>query len=96
MALTREQVEEIAHLARLNLTPEELERFGAQLESILGYVEKLNELKLEGVEPTAHVLPVTDRTREDVVAPGLSAEDVEAFAPEARAGSVRVPRILEE
>lgn len=95
MALTRKQVEEIAHLARLNLTPEELDRFGAQLDSVLGYVEKLNELDLDGVEPTAHVLPVTDRGRADEERPGLSPDDVEAMAPDFRAGSVRVPRILE-
>jgi len=96
MALTRKEVEEIAHLTRLNLTPEELAQFGSQLESILGYVEKLNELRLDGIEPTAHVLPLTDRGRADEVKPGLSPEDVEASAADSRAGSVRVPRILEE
>ena len=80
MALTRKDVEAIAHLARLSLTEAELARYGAQLEAILGYVESLNKLPLEGVEPTTHVSPA----------------EVEAMAPEFRAGSVRVPRILEE
>jgi aspartyl-tRNA(Asn)/glutamyl-tRNA(Gln) amidotransferase subunit C len=96
MALTRKDVEAIAHLARLSLTEAELARYGAQLDSILGYVESLNKLPLEGVEPTTHVSPATDRTRPDEPAPSLVPADVEAMAPEFRAGSVRVPRILEE
>jgi len=96
MALTRKDVEAIAHLARLSLTEAELARYGAQLEAILGYVESLNKLPLEGVEPTTHVSPATDRTRPDKPASGISAAEVEAMAPEFRAGSVRVPRILEE
>ncbi len=96
MALNRKDVEGIAHLARLSLTEAELERFGAQLEAILGYVESLNKLPLEGVEPTTHVSPATDRTRPDQPAPGLAQADVAAIAPEFKAGSVRVPRILEE
>ena len=52
MALTRKDVEGIAHLARLSLTEAELARYGAQLEAILGYVDSLNRLPLEGVEPS--------------------------------------------
>ena len=96
MALTRKDVEEIAHLARLNLTAEELDRYGTQLDAILGYVETLNQLDLEGVEPTTQVLNLTDRMRKDDPQPGLTPEDVEAIAPEFKAGSVKVPRILEE
>ncbi len=96
MGLSREDVARIAHLARLDLPPEELDRFGRQLADILGYVEKLNALSLEGVEPTAHALPVTDRDRPDGNAPGLTPDDVAAMAPEFRHGSVRVPRIMEE
>ncbi len=95
MALTRKNVEDIAHLARLNLTTEELERYGTQLEAILGYVEMLNQLDLEGVEPTTQVLALCDRMRKDEPQPGLTPEDVEAIAPEFKAGSVKVPRILE-
>jgi aspartyl-tRNA(Asn)/glutamyl-tRNA(Gln) amidotransferase subunit C len=96
MGFTRKDVEAVAHLARLSLSEAELARFGAQLEAIVGYVEKLNTLPLEGVEPTSTVSPATDRTRLDVPSPGLLPADVEAMAPEFRAGSIRVPRILEE
>ena len=96
MALTREETAKIAHLARLALTPEELDRFGKQLEAILGYVETLNKLDLKGVEPTAHVLTVTDRDRPDAITPGLTPDDLAANAPEFRHGMVRVPRIMED
>jgi aspartyl-tRNA(Asn)/glutamyl-tRNA(Gln) amidotransferase subunit C len=96
MALTRQDVEALAHLARLTLSPEELERFGEQLGGILEYVDRLNRLDLSGAEPTTHAVPVGNRFREDAVAPGLPQEAVTANAPDIRAGSVRVPRILEE
>jgi len=96
MALTREDVAKIAHLARLELTPEEMDKYLHQLAAILGYVDTLNKLDLKGVEPTAHVLTVTDRDRPDIVTPGLTPEDIAKNAPEFRHGMVRVPRIMEE
>ena len=96
MALTRNEVEAIAHLARLNLSDEELERFRPQLEAILGYVENLSQLDLSQVEPTTYVLSVSDRFRDDKIEPGLPAGELEANAPDFKAGAVRVPRILEE
>lgn len=95
MALTRTEVERIAHLARLHLSPAELDRYGAQLDAILGYVETLGKLDLAGVEPTAGVSDRTDRTRPDTPAASLTPDDLAAIAPEFRAGSVRVPKILE-
>lgn len=95
MALTRTEVERLAHLARLHLSQPELERYGAQLDAILGYVETLGKLDLTGVEPTAGVSADTDRSRPDVPAPSLTPDDLAAIAPEFRAGSVRVPKILE-
>ena len=96
MPLTRDDVAKIAYLARLELTPEELDKYGQQLAAILGYVDTLNKLDLKGVEPTAHVLSVTDRDRPDQVTPGLTPEDLAKNAPEFRHGMVRVPRIMEE
>ena len=96
MPLTRPEVEAIAHLSRLSLTPEELDRFGTQIDAILGYVQLLEKLELAGVEPTAQVSAETDRTRPDAVTPGITNAEVAGIAPEFRAGSVRVPRILEE
>jgi aspartyl-tRNA(Asn)/glutamyl-tRNA(Gln) amidotransferase subunit C len=96
MALTRDQILDIAHLARLNLSEEELERFRPQLEAILGYVESLNSLDLASVEPTTHVLSVPERLRSDNLEAGLTPEEATANAPESKAGHVKVPRILEE
>jgi aspartyl-tRNA(Asn)/glutamyl-tRNA(Gln) amidotransferase subunit C len=96
MAFSRDDVNAIARLGRLNLTEEELVRFGSQLGAILGYVELLDKVDLKGVEPTTHVQDDADRFREDRVLAGLTAADLEAMAPEFRAGSVRVPKILED
>ena len=96
MGFSRNEVEAIARLSRLTLTDAELDRFGGQLGAILGYMELLDKIDLGGVEPTTHVQDDADRFREDRVLPGLAAEDLEAMAPEFRAGSVRVPKILEE
>ncbi len=96
MPLKKEEVAAIGHLARLTLTDEELERFGPQLDAILGYVASLNKLDLAGAAPTTHVQEATDRLRADTVQPGISPEDVAANAPDFKAGSVRVPRILED
>ncbi len=96
MALSQDDVARIAHLARLTLTPEEAKRFGGQLEAILEHVAALDGLDLKGVEPTTHAQNLANRFREDRVTPGLTPADVEANAPEFKAGAVRVPRIMEE
>lgn len=84
-----------AHLARLHLSDDELRRFAADLGRILAYVRQLQELDVEGVEPTAHARPISNVFRDDAVAPGLSREAAMANAPAARGGLFIVPRILE-
>jgi aspartyl-tRNA(Asn)/glutamyl-tRNA(Gln) amidotransferase subunit C len=88
-------VEHIAHLARLRLTPEEKAKFGAQLNSILTYVEKLNELDTAGVEPTSHVLALSDVMREDKVRISLSRDEALMNAPDRSDDFYRVPKIIE-
>lgn len=88
-------VEHIAHLARLYLTGEERERYGAQLSSILNYVEKLKELDTSGIEPTSHVLAMGNVMREDDVRPSLSKDDALMNAPDRADGFYRVPKIIE-
>ena len=89
-------VKYVAHLARLNLSPEEEQQFGAQLGHILGYIEKLNQLDVSQVEPTAHAVPLVNVFRQDVVRPGLTQQQALAAAPAAEDGRFRVPRILGE
>ena len=96
MKITPKEVEHVARLARLELTAEEKERMRAQLDSILSYIDKLNELDTSAVEPTSHVLPMTNVFREDEVMPSLSQEEVLVNAPDRHEFFFRVPRILEE
>ncbi len=94
MALTREEVLHVAQLARLALEPAEVELFTRQLNDILAYVEKLQELDTTGVTPMAHVLPVFNAFREDEVKTGLPRQEALDNAPEREEGNFVVPRII--
>jgi aspartyl-tRNA(Asn)/glutamyl-tRNA(Gln) amidotransferase subunit C len=96
MSLTTAEVAHIAHLARLNLTEEELQLFARQLAGILDYAEQLRAVDTAGVPPTSHPLALTAPFREDDVRPCLPREDGLAAAPEsdAAAGLFKVPRVL--
>ena len=86
----------VAHLARIDLTDEETALFQGQLDQVLNYVEQLNELDLEDVEPTAHAIPVYNVLRKDEVGKSLSHTEVVANAPAASEGQVRVPKIIDQ
>ena len=88
-------VKYVAHLARLELTPEEEQKIGAQLASILGYIETLKEVDVSGVEPTAHAFPMVNVTRADETRPSLSNEEALMNAPSKANGLFLVPRIVE-
>lgn len=94
--ITPAEVEHIARLARLDLSPDEKARMRGQLEAILGYVGQLQAIDTTGVPPTAHVLPLVNVLREDEVRPGYPPEAMLANAPEAVGDLFRVPKILEE
>jgi aspartyl-tRNA(Asn)/glutamyl-tRNA(Gln) amidotransferase subunit C len=95
MALTLEQVEHIAALARLRLTAEEKARYREQLSAILDYMAKLRQLDTSAIEPTATVLPLRTVLRPDEVAPSLPPEELLANAPAVEAQMFRVPPVLE-
>lgn len=95
MSISREQVEYVAHLARLELSASETEKITSQLDQILGYVEKLNELDTQSIEPTSHVIPVNTRLRQDVVGEGLPSGSVLVNAPDHDGDFFRVPKIIE-
>ena len=88
-------VQYVAHLARLSLSPEEEQKIGAQLGNILGYIEKLKEVDVSGVEPTAHAFPLVNVTRPDEVRPSMSNEDALRNAPAHANGLFMVPKIVE-
>ena len=90
------EVEHVARLARLALSSAEKERMRSQLDVILGYVAKLDEVDTTGVPPTAHVLPLVNVMREDEVRPSYPAEAMLANAPDPDGEQFRVPKILEE
>ena len=85
----------VAHLARLKLSPEEAQKLGAQLGDILGYIEKLKEVDVTGVEPTAHAFPMVNVFRSDEVRPGLSNDDALRNAPKRSSGLFVVPKVVE-
>jgi aspartyl-tRNA(Asn)/glutamyl-tRNA(Gln) amidotransferase subunit C len=95
MAITREQVEHVAHLSRLALTDEELDTFAGQLGGILEYMEKLNELDTTGVEPMVHAIEGAQPTRPDRRTGSLERDEALRNAPEAAEGCFKVPRIIE-
>ena len=95
MSDTEFDVNYVAHLARLALTPAEQEKLGAQLGHILRYIEKLKELDVSQVEPTAHAVPLVNVTRPDVIRPSLSNEEALRNAPAKANGLFLVPKIVE-
>jgi aspartyl-tRNA(Asn)/glutamyl-tRNA(Gln) amidotransferase subunit C len=95
MTLTREEVDHIADLARLNLTEEEKSRYREQLSDILDYAARLQNLDTSGIPPTSSVLPERSVLRPDESRPGLSLEELMHNAPEAEKGQFRIPPVLE-
>ncbi|MFD1884119.1 Asp-tRNA(Asn)/Glu-tRNA(Gln) amidotransferase subunit GatC [Paenibacillus wenxiniae] len=95
MSINISDVEHVAKLARLDLSEEEKEMFTAQLSAILKYAEKLNELDTDNVEPTTHVLHVSNVMRDDEVKESLPIEKVLRNAPDDENGQFKVPAVLE-
>jgi aspartyl-tRNA(Asn)/glutamyl-tRNA(Gln) amidotransferase subunit C len=96
MQISKQEVEHVAKLARLEVTEGEKGAFSTQLSSILTYIEELKSWDTTGVEPTATVLAQTNVLREDRARPSLPVEQAVMNAPDSDGGYFRVPRILEE
>ncbi len=94
--ISREDVAHVAHLARLELSDDELETYTEQLGAILDHAQDVAALDTSGVPPTAHPLPLENVLRADVVRPSLDRDEVLAQAPAAEGAFFRVPRILGE
>ena len=95
MKITREEVEKVALLARLELTEEEKDIFTGQMDAILAYVDKLNELDTSDVIPTAHAVPMENAFRDDEERPSIGVDNALANAPERAEGFYRVPKVIE-
>ena len=94
MAISEKDIAYIAELSELELTSEEAAQYAGSLNSIIDYMEQLQELDTSGVEPTTHVLQLQNVFREDVVKPGLSREEALQNAPNRTETSFKVPKIL--
>lgn len=95
MLLTREEIAQIARLARLELTDEETDSLTVHINRIMEYFAELQKLDTDEVEPTSHVIPIENVFREDKARPSLPTEEILANAPEKRDGCFVVPRIVE-
>ena len=94
--VSEETIRHIALLSRLEFTDSEIQKFAAELNKILGYVDKLRELDTEDIPPTSHALRLKNVFREDAVRPSLTNEQILANAPEVEAGHFKVPQIIQE
>lgn len=94
MALSDAEVRHVAMLARLALTDSQVETLREELNSILGHIESIQQLDLEGVEPMTHAIPMVNETRADVVRPGITRELALRNAPDSENGAFKIPRIV--
>ena len=88
-------IQYVARLARIDLSAEEQQRLGDQLGNILGYIAQLKEVDVEGIEPTAHAVPLTNVTRPDEARPPMDHDDALRNAPAKAGGLFVVPKIVE-
>ncbi len=95
MKITKETIEHVAHLGRLELEPQEIELYTQQIDKILQYMEALNSLNTDGVESTSHAVPMDSVFREDAVKDSLAVDDSLKNAPERTGSFFKVPPIIE-
>ncbi|HEX4896637.1 MAG TPA: Asp-tRNA(Asn)/Glu-tRNA(Gln) amidotransferase subunit GatC [Solimonas sp.] len=95
MSLTPEQVKQVAHLARLELKPEQVAPYAQQLSNILGIVDQLSAARTEGVTPMAHPLEMHQRLRADVVSEPDRRQTYQGIAPAVADGLYLVPKVIE-
>ena len=95
MSIDRETARRVAKLARIKVEEDALDALAGEFNAILGFVEQLNEVDVEGVEPMTSVTPMRLKRREDVVTDGDQADKVLSNAPDAREGFFAVPKVVE-
>jgi len=95
MSIDKETVRHIAHLSRIELQPNELEKLSGQLHDILGFIDKISDLDIDKVEPASHILPISNVLREDKPHISLSPEKALENAPSRKGNFFSVPKIIE-
>jgi aspartyl-tRNA(Asn)/glutamyl-tRNA(Gln) amidotransferase subunit C len=95
MSIDKKTVEDVAHLARIELEPKELEKLSGQLEHILAFIDKLSSLNTENIAPTSHILPISNVLRKDEPQGSLPIEKTLKNAPEKQGNFFVVPKVIE-
>lgn len=95
MKVTKETIEHVANLARLNISEAEKEKLTSEMENIISYVDKLNELDTSDVKPMEHVIPIQNVLREDRVTGSFDRDKLLKSAPSQEAGCYKVPKVVE-
>ena len=95
MAITKEIVEYVAHLARIELDVEELEKLSEQLKGILDFIDKLKDVDINNISPTSHILPINNVLRQDNIKVSLPAQKVLENAPSKQGNYFVVPKVIE-
>lgn len=95
MKITKEQVEHVAHLARLNLTEEEKEQMTVDMEAIIEFADQINSLDISDVKPTDHVIPINNVFRTDEARPSTDRDKLLSNAPNKEDGCFSVPKVVE-
>jgi aspartyl-tRNA(Asn)/glutamyl-tRNA(Gln) amidotransferase subunit C len=95
MAITKETVKYVAHLARIELRPKELEKLSGQLKDILDFIDKLNKIDIKDISPTSHILPIKNVLRGDDLKPSLPNDKALRNAPQRQGNFFGVPKVIE-
>lgn len=96
MSLSQDEVIKIAHLARLSLSADDLQRYAPQLSRILGFIEQMKQTDTTQIEPLAHPLDLSQRLRADTITEPDLREKFQDIAPQVEAGLYLVPKVIEE
>ena len=95
MAISKETVKYVAHLARIELKPKELDKLSGQLKDILGFIDKLKQADIKDISPTSHILPINNVLREDKPRISLSIDKALQNAPKPEGNFFGVPKVIE-
>jgi aspartyl-tRNA(Asn)/glutamyl-tRNA(Gln) amidotransferase subunit C len=95
MSIDKETVKHVAHLARIELQPKELEKLSGELHEILGFIDKLKDLNVDQVKPASHILPISNVLREDEPQVSLATQEALKNAPSKKGNFFSVPKIIE-
>jgi aspartyl-tRNA(Asn)/glutamyl-tRNA(Gln) amidotransferase subunit C len=95
ISITKDTVQHVAHLARIELSPAELEKLSGQLQDILDFIDKLKKIDIKGINPTSHILPMNNVLREDKQRASLSINKALENAPHREGNFFGVPQVIE-